>query len=194
MQLAAGRATRTPAVVLSEDRAELKLRRYCPWPPRACSGTPLQGHPPFLLPAAGAGVEGAEERFDVGAVGAEGDDVDAGRGQHAAAAVGGVTGSLGVGLSRAAVGGVDERAGTGLGVLHLEQADVGQLFFARVGEGEGDDLVTESGGAELFLVAGVEEVGDEEDDGAAAGDAGEVGQGRCAANGAENAGRFIAVR
>ena len=66
--------------------------------------------------------------------------------------------------ARAAVGGVDEDLLAGFGVAEVDFANVGEVFFEGVNNGEGDDVVLTGEGAEWFFKAPVDEVRDEEDE------------------------------
>ena len=89
---------------------------------------------------------------------------------------------LGVVFAQERVVGVDFDDLAGFGVLDGQQADGGQLLFARVGEGDANEVVAAVGQGERaeevaaarrrrvgqFAFGALEEIGDEEDDGAAA--------------------------
>ena len=113
-----------------------------------------------------SGAEGAQEGGDVGFIGAEGDLFYACGGEGAMAGVASFGGTTGVGYACGTIRRIDDGAGAGFGVLQVEQADIGKIFFARVGERERDDLVAERGSAELSFVVDVEEIGEQKDDAA----------------------------
>lgn len=61
-------------------------------------------------------------------------------------------------------GGIDEGLFAGFGIGQLDEPRVWQGQFARVGDGDGDEVVVDGGKLEGFVVFRILEVGDEEGD------------------------------
>ena len=105
------------------------------------------------------------EGWEVVGGGGDGGMVDAIAFKNGADALAVAAGELVVGHAHVAVAGVDDALVAVLVVAKDDFADVGDAFFGGVEEAEGHGFVFCREGAERFADFGVEEIGDEEDEG-----------------------------